>query len=254
MSSSINKTGVISKAFKIINVFIDEKPEWGVRELANYLNVPTSTLHRFLLQLLDIGVLEFKESTNKYVIGSELIRISSAVSSRIDIKKIARPLLKELVDKHKETVCLVLYHKQSKKVSFVEKVNGPDPLQYMINLGELHAVPYGSTGKSIMAYLTDEECNSILEAEGFSDAEIEKFKEELRDIREKGYASSVGERFKSSKGVSAPIFNASGNPIGSLAYTVPITRMTHDVIEIASDLKSSALQISRLLGYTGTIY
>lgn len=249
--SPSNKPGVISKAFRIINCFIDIKSQWGVRELAQHLDLPVGTLHRLISQLEAEGILQLNSAINKYEVGLELIRISSAISSSVDIKKIARPFMERLVEKHKETICLILYHKSKQKISFIDKVNGPDPLQYHINIGELQPVPYGCSGKSILAFLSQEEFESIVKQEKFSDEQINKLKVELQMVRKKGIAYSENERIKGSKGIGAPLLNSDGYPIGSITYSIPISRVTDQTSEkeIALDIKSAAFQISKLLGY-----
>ena len=67
----------ISKAFAVLRAFIDEQPQWGVNELARYLQLPPSTLHRILTVLRDENILSVDEQTKRYKIGTELIRLST---------------------------------------------------------------------------------------------------------------------------------------------------------------------------------
>jgi DNA-binding IclR family transcriptional regulator len=241
---------VINKSINILRAFVDVSPEWGVRDLAKYLKLPPSTLHRFLLQLQEEEILEFNPSTYKYVIGMELIRFSSAISSKIDIKTVSRPILQKLVDKHNHTMCLILYLKKEQKIMFLDKISGENPIQYVIDIGVPHAVPYGSSGKSILAFLKQEEIDQIIEKENFSTNEVEKLTLELNMIRANGYVTSKGDRIKGSNGIGAPIFDSSGSPIGSIVYSIPITQFNKsEERALANDLVVAANYISRILGY-----
>jgi DNA-binding IclR family transcriptional regulator len=244
-------TGVIGKAFHVLRAFTDIQPRWGVRDLAQHLKIPTSTLHRILLNLAEEGLLQFNSITSKYEVGIELIRISSAISARTDIRKIARKFMEELVEEFKETICLVLYNPMQKKIAFVDLIRGPHPLQYVINLGILEPVPYGSSGKSIMAFLTQEEIEEIMEMENIAGDKRGILEKDLSKIREDGFSATEGERIEGSKGISAPIFNADGRPFGSLIYSVPINRDNQREDEIVKAIKRNALEISRILGYIG---
>lgn len=244
------KIGVLGKTFKIIRAFVDVQPEWGVRDLAKYIGFPLSTLSRFLLQLQDVGILEFNPVSNKYKIGIEMIRISSAIVSAIDVKRIARPFMEELVEKHKEAICLVLYHHKERKIMFVDSVSGPDPFQYVLSTGKYLPVPYGSSGKSILAFLEPSEIDKICDDENLSDKERSELMAELEDIRSKGYSSTQGQRIQGAKGIASPIFNTLERPIGSIVYTAPIMRFNMaDEHRIAESIKSYANQISEILGY-----
>lgn len=245
------KDNLLDKSLKIIKCFVDVNEQWGVRELSNYLNYTVPTTHRILLQLRDRGILEFDEGKNKYQIGTELIRISSKVSSKSDLQRIAKPYLKKLADKYEETICLLMLRKESNQIFWADKVNGPKPLQYVIPIGELQPLPYGSSGKSILAYLDKAIIDEIISKEDFSEKQIEEIKTEISVIKEKRYHVSISERLEGSTGIGSPILNADNEPIGSIILTAPTPRVSEDVIKNASeDIKNYALEISSLLGAT----
>ncbi|MCY9002458.1 IclR family transcriptional regulator [Peribacillus frigoritolerans] len=179
----------------------------------------------------------------------ELIRISSIISGKIDLKEIARPYLEELVLKHRETVCLVLYYKEKRRIMWVDKVNGPEPLQYVISMGELQPVPFGSSGKSILAFLEQSEIEQICKEEGFTSNKIQDLLRELQMIRERRISTTISERLPGSKGFASPILNTIGEPIGSIVFSAPISRVDPEKeSEISEDIKNSAIKISEILG------
>jgi DNA-binding IclR family transcriptional regulator len=228
---------------------VDEQREWGVRDLAKHLDLPVSTLHRLLYQLQDEGIIKYNEQLNKYGIGIELIRISAIVSNETDIKKITKPFLQKLVSKYNETFCLVLYDKKRRRIIWADKINGPQPLQYVINIGELQPVPYGSSGKSIMAFLDESDIQKICEEEHFSADQVQELLKQLEQIRKNGVASTRNERLAGSKGIASPILDYEGRPLGSLVFTVPISRFNPELEdEISADIKKAAMEISRILG------
>jgi len=244
-----NRSGVISKATRIIQAFVDDNHEWGVRDLAKYLSMPVATVHRLIYQLQDENIISFDEQKNKYTIGTELIRLSTRVSNQTDIKKVTAPYLYKLVEKHKETVCLVLYIKEKQKMIWFDKVNGPEPLQYIISMGELQPLPYGSSVKSIMAYLDEAEVIEICKKENFSDNDIEKIKKELSQIQEERVFTTRSERLEGSRGIASAIIGADQRPVGSIVFTAPISRVEDKDIEaIKKDIKEAAEEVSTILG------
>lgn len=249
---TVKSSNVISKTKKIIQAFIDVKPQWGVRDLASYLDMPVSTLHRLCSSLKEERLLGFNPQINKYEIGIEMIRMSASVSSKIDIKKISRPLMEKYVEKHRQTLYLILYHKYERKLSFIDKVNGPDPLQYHIDIGDLQPIPYGGSGKAILAFLSQHEFESIVKSENFTDEQIKSLIQELEIIREKYFVYGEEGRIKGSKGFAAPVFDALGNVIGSLCHTIPITDDFSNEEEIVVDIKKTSKEISKLIGYKET--
>jgi len=116
-------------------------------------------------------------------------------------------------------------------------------------LGELQSIPYGSSGKTILAHLENELTDEIIDAEKFTLKEKQNIKIELDKIRRDRYHVSVSERLEGSTGIGSPILNADNEPIGSIILTAPTPRVTKEVIQTASiDIKSTAIKISKILG------
>src|SRR3546814_14265980 len=75
---------------------------------------------------------------------------------------------------------------------------------------------WGASGKAILAFLPDDEIEQILRREGASPASGEKPPSlrarmaELREVRERGYAISEGQKLPGARGVAAPVFDAKG--------------------------------------------
>src|SRR3546814_4202920 len=73
-----------------------------------------------------------------------------------------------------------------------------------------------SSDLAILAFLPDDEIEQILRREGASPASGEKPPSlrarmaELREVRERGYAISEGQKLPGARGVAAPVFDAKG--------------------------------------------
>jgi DNA-binding IclR family transcriptional regulator len=249
--SQNSKDNLLDKSLKIILSFVDERESWGVRELAAYLNYTVSTTHRILLQLKDHNIVEFNTEKNKYTIGTELIRIGSIVANNTSLQSIVRPYLKNLSQKYKETICLLILKKNERKIFWADKVNGPNPLQYIIPIGELQSIPYGSSGKSILAFLEEDLIKDIIKEEGFTKEQTKQIIAELNQIKINRVVITVSERLEGSTGIGSPILNSDNEPIGSIILTAPTPRITDYIIEDASkDIRNAAIEISSTLGAT----
>lgn len=243
-------SNVISKTLAVLRAFTDVQKEWGVNELARYLDVPVSSLHRILKILRAENILEMS-SAGKYKFGSEMIRMSAIISSKVDIKSIAKPFLSKLSDWLNESVYLALYHPQHKKMSFIASVHSTNnALQYVLELGVLHPLSLASSGKVILAFLDPQEIDAILAEQGIRSKEQEQLRQELNAIREHAYSLTMDERKIGAFGISAPIFDASQKVIGSVVCVIPIKNFDESQKEaIVQQVKEQARQISHALGY-----
>jgi DNA-binding IclR family transcriptional regulator len=215
------------KLISIITSFCGESTEWGVRELASHLGLPKSTVHRILQTLAEVEWLSYDEESKHYKVGMELFRISSILSQRVPIINIAKPYLKALAEETGEASILCIYQKAYQNFTFLDMVQSSHILQYSIQLGVPRELYAGATGRSIMAFLPEEEQMSIMnKMTAITEKTLnrEQLIKELEKTRKLRYAVSYGERISGSVSIAAPFWGVNGI-VGSLAITVPAYRM-----------------------------
>lgn len=150
--------------------------------------------------------------------------MASIISAEVDIKKVAKPFMKELSVSFNESVYLTQYHAQHKKLSFIDCVNSPKPLQYVIEIGILQPVHIAASGKSILAFLDPEEVEAVFQVEAVNEEKRGDLYREMEIIRNQGYSLTSNERMQGALSIGAPIFDASQKVIGSIIYTIPVNR------------------------------
>ncbi len=252
MKSLPYNSNVISKTFAILRAFADEKPAWGVNELARYLDIPASSLHRNLKILRQESILEISSQTGKYKIGPEFLRIASIVSSQVEIKNIAKPFLEDISSTFNESVYLGIYHPQHKKISFVEGIHSHNPLQYVLRVGVLQPIHVAASGKTVLAFLENEEIQSIFENENVSLEEQNRIQKDIQMVREQGFLVTLGERLVEASGTAAPIFDSTQKVIGCVTCVIPLNHYNESPKEeLAKRIVDGAKRISRILGYRG---
>jgi IclR family acetate operon transcriptional repressor len=106
-----------------------------------------------------------------------------------------------------------------------------------------------------LAYLPPEEADAILNQPlvAFTDNTVttpEMIRDQLKDVRERGYSVDYEEYELGICAVAAPIFNRSGTVIAAIGGPSPTSRMTPErITEIAEAYKGAARAISRRMGY-----
>lgn len=244
------RSNVISKTFKILRAFTDEKNEWGVNELSRHLEIPVSSLHRMITTLKQEHILEYSEHTKKYRIGIDFIRMASIISANVDIKKIVRPYLEKLSSQIHHSVYFAMYYPQYKKLSFLDSVKSFSALQYVLDLGVLEPIHVAASGKTILAHLSDTEISAVLEAEKVPADEKSKILNELELIRTQHYAITANERKHGAMSIGAPIFDADKEVIGSVICVIPISNYKKELEnQYINQVKNTAEAISYSLGY-----
>jgi DNA-binding IclR family transcriptional regulator len=246
-------TSTISRALYLLTLLADAPGPVTVKQVSTDLKVPPSTAHRLLNALAGEGFVAASGS-GIYRIGPRFYRISARVMQSMSQVTIAQPIIDALAAKYNETVLLGRYVAADRAMDFIYRADGSQRLTYQIDLHRPMSLYWGASGKAILAFLPENEIEQILRQAGASPASGEKppsFRAgmtELREVRERGYAITEGQKLPGAQGVAAPLFDAKG-VFGCLCMTFPQERMPNASIDaIVTDIMEKSDEISQLLG------
>jgi DNA-binding IclR family transcriptional regulator len=233
-----------------------EAGEWGVRDLARASGIPRSAAHRILHDMAALGLLSPADEPGRFRVGADLARIGVLVAEHLDVRRVGRPILERAAGEIGETVVLALYDPVRRQFSAVDAVETSHPIRYLWeSLRDWSDLHLGSSGKGILAFLSPDEQDAILDPladpiPGRRRISKARLRSELDAARRRGYVVSHGERFDGAVGVSAPIRDARGRVVGDLIATWPDNR-TSDAKETAAGatVRYAADELSRRLGW-----
>lgn len=163
-----------------------------------------------------------------YVITPHLASIGLKGISQKGIIEVAIPIMKELSQKTHETVSLQV-------ISGCERVcicrfEGDYPITRHIKVGDKGPLMRGAAGKIIASGLKDPELDRIIrryiEEGKIRAADIDGTRQELKGIREQGFAVSTGERIPGSASIGVPIKDVLDNIQASLSISTVLDRLT----------------------------
>lgn len=126
-----------------------------------------------------------------------------------------------------------------------------------VEVGNVRPLTYGLIGQVILASLTPEAVDDLLEKypleqhTPYSTKDRDRFLERLPLIRSEGYGIEVNEAVEGLMGVAAPVLDFAGNTAGVLALGFPATREKDAAFMGAtiSNLKRTAAEVSANMGY-----
>jgi DNA-binding IclR family transcriptional regulator len=251
-------TSTVVRVVRMLQCVAEMGGEISVKEFAQRLSLPPSTVHRLLKLLMTQGLIEQRATTQRYRAGRELFRVASLITRQIDIEEIARPILNALRDACHETCYFAMYLPASRRFVGTVVARSPHPLGYHFEPLMEQKVAWGAVGRCMLAYLPDEEVAKAVAEAGPSPAgnpapNLKDMKTALKDIRERGYASAEGEIFPEAIGFARVVFDADGNVMGSLGITMPMIRYKPPMHrQLAGLVMTKAKELSKALGYRET--
>ena len=245
----------VERAIAILKAFSLERPERGVGELARELGLHKSTVSRLMRTLERGGLLAQNADTRRYRLGIDLIGLSRLVVSYLDVREVARPVLRRLAEVCQETVNLAVLdggqvidldqfvpHKHAIKISGWGRWRMP-----------LHCT---AAGKVLLAYLPPDELQRTLPAHlerltPHTVTDIDALLQDLEQVRQQGYAFVREELEEGLNAIAVPICDHTGQVPSSVNVAGPAYRVTPERFpELTGHLLQAAAQISRQLGYS----
>lgn len=247
---------VLDRAFRILSLLADGQPR-ALAEIAECIELNTSTTFRLLSTLTYYRYLKRNEKTGQYQLGLACLELAMGYASSDNLREVALPELEALRDETKETVHLVVIDRM--QVVYIEKIPGLHAIGLMSSgVGRrAHAYCTG-VGKALLAYQSEEQVREYYRQKGFISftphtiTDINLLLQQLEQVRHQGYALDNGEHEDEVRCVAAPIFNREGKAVAAISISGPALRMdpiadNHKLIE---RIVETATKISSQLGYS----
>ncbi|MBC7342491.1 MAG: IclR family transcriptional regulator [Clostridia bacterium] len=242
MPSEQRPVRAVERALDILECFTNTT-DLTLMEIAERIDLPASTVYRLVSTLAERGYLMRDGATNRYSLGPSVALLGSKSFKHLDVRKVALPVMKDLVAKTGESVSL--YMAIGGKRVCVERVNSPLRLRRVVEVGEQLPLTRGAAGKVLLAYLNDSVRSQVESTEGYT---VDRG--ELERIREKGYAVSHGEREEGVSAVAAPVFDTTGSAVAALSMSGPSFRYTEERVgAYVRAIIEGAEAVSRSLGF-----
>lgn len=244
----------VEKAIDILFCFDSEHPQLRLTDISERVNLHKSTVHRLLSLLRKKGLIVSDPASQLYCLGPGVVELSWAVLRQQDLRTVCRPYLERLRRSSNETVSL--YTRMGHKRLCVEELESGQDIKYSHTVGLTAPLHVGAPGKALLAFLPNEELESLLHElsliaitpETLTDPE--QLRAELHATRKRGYAVSSGERSSGASAVAAPIRDWSGKTVAALGVLGPSQRLTRGVLKaLGQNVMQVAQEISITLGY-----
>ncbi len=213
-----------------------------ISEISKELALQKTTVFNIVKTLVKQGWLIQDAPNGKYKLGSKVLLVSSAMIHNFSIEDRILLEMRSLRDLFNEDV--VLTAMVDGLPVCVEKLQCSNVLRIQSKVGHLSNFLRGSTGKTLLAWQTEEFQDQYLESRGITGQERKDIKRELERIRDQGYCITISEQDEGVASVAVPIMGRHGVAEYSLAIIGVENRMrekgmdhmSEKLLEVARDL------------------
>lgn len=219
----------LQKALRILVYMGEQAPEAGVEELADELGLHKATVHSLLNTLERFNLIERDVETERCRLGLKLHQLGNRAAASQTLRMEARRLLVEMSRRSGETVSRAT--PAAGGVICMDRLDSPHTMiRVCTPVGSLFPAHSTAAGKAILAYLSDNEIEELVRRTGlrqftpFTITPVANLKEDLRLIRQRGYAVDHQELERGLSGVAAPVLSAHQRAIAAVGIAGPTHR------------------------------
>ncbi len=206
---------VLSRAMAVLDAFDATHRSMTVTEASNRADLPLTTTHRLLGELVAVGALARRG--DQYVIGHRIWTLGLLAPVQTGLRDIAAPFLQDIYAATQATVHLGV--REGTEVLYIDRVAGNRSVPVVSTVGgrlPLHAT---GVGKVLLAWAPDEVRERALadpaRVTAYTVTHVGRIYEQLRRVREQGYATTSEEMSLGACSIAVPVFrgHASADPV-----------------------------------------
>lgn len=216
--------------------------ELGTNEIARRTGINASTVSRLLATLVVPGLVQYHQASGRYGLGIRILQLAGAARETLDIRRIARPSLEDLVAVSGETATLSVPGEHD--VMTLDFVQSPQSVRSVAEIGRNSVRHATAVGKVFLAHggRAPDELTRFTEHTITDRAVLDR---EIATIRERGWGLSQAEREPDLVGVAVPVLDGDGDLVAILGVQGPRGRLDEQRAEVlAGTLREHARTVA----------
>ncbi|PNI08089.1 IclR family transcriptional regulator [Arthrobacter sp. AFG7.2] len=213
---------VIAKASALMAALAEERIATSTR-LTELLEEPASSIYRMLATLAEAGWVEQIGHRGAYRVGSKMIALSGELTRRLDIRRAAAPILREIHAATGETTFLCI--RRGTRAVCIERIDGIRVNSRVLKLGESLPLHVGAAPRALLAFedrASWDEYAAVVASSGEPWRDVRsrsEFYAGLEHIRDQGFVVSDNNVTPGIAAIGAPIFDHRGEVAASLSIS-----------------------------------
>jgi IclR family KDG regulon transcriptional repressor len=240
------------KAVDVLEVLAQGERALGVSDIARRAGISKAGAYAILRTLMACNFVVRDHGTPTYRLGWALYELGSSVVRNTDLSRVARVYLDELAQETRDSVLLGIIDQDS--VLFLDRGESPDRFHMVADSGRRSPILASASGKAIAAFYSDEMMQMLLRkpVRRYTAATVtdkRKLRDELRRVRECGYATCWQEAEAGLSSIGVPLRDHSGDVVAALTIAGPSERVNpHTAQRLVPLLRKTAAAIEERLG------
>ena len=238
----------VARALALLDALADHPPGLGVNELARRIGVNASTASR-LLGTLQRGRYVDRDPGGPYRLGLRFVALAEGVLARIDVRELARPRLRALMEETGETATLSV--PGATEAITVDFVPSGASVMSMAHIGRPSVAHATAVGKVMLAFGGEAATpNELTAYTPLTITDPAVLADEVAAVREHGWSVAAGEREPELNALAVPVFDHRGALMAIVGLQGPAARLTDERRRaVLPAVRATAAALSRAVGH-----
>jgi len=241
------------KCFQMLELLAQDPYEYALSDLATRLALPLSSVHRLAATLVESGFAEQDASTRLYRLAGQALWAGAGYLRNSPVYRAAFLVMQEAARESPGLIHLGVLH--GHWLLYLHTVGSPSRLYLYADTGESRPLHSTGLGKAILAWQTPAVVDGVLakKLQRFTPQTIctaSQMREELKAIRQRGYAVDNEEGVLGLRCVAAPIYDSHGVSVAALSMSAPAAVLSKEGLRAAALLmRDAAMKVSVQIGF-----
>ncbi len=239
----------LARGLRILDLLAQSDGGIGVSDIAQHLGVDKSSAWRLMQTLVSYGYATQDTRTKRYRTGSHIVALSYALLRDMPLRDQAKDFLYDLVNRTGECAHLAVFLQGQALV--IDDIQTTATLRVITGVGRLSPLHCSAVGKSLLAFGKFPFPTDLEKYTARTITDPEMLQLDLQQTREQGFAVDDEELTIGVRCIAAPVFDFSGELLGSIGVSGPSVRVSHERLEeLAEIVTRVAQELSNNLGYS----
>ncbi len=234
-------------------LFFVEKEPRTLEDLKKFTGLKNDRLERILETFVDREWLTYNEESGRYMLGVRCFELGRSYFQHLDVRNLARPLLKRLVDLVGENSYLTT--RIGYEVIYMEKCEVEKEVGILSRFGRVLPMYASASGKIFLAHFDERELDDYFKKVKWirytdKTKTPHEVRKELDLIRREGYSVNIGEYEEDVVSVAAPVYDYAGKVSYTVSVVAPAFRVPEETLrdKIRKATIKVAEELSKRLG------
>jgi IclR family transcriptional regulator, KDG regulon repressor len=228
----------LARGLMILEKLAEAPNGLGITELAETFGVDKGSMSRVLQTLASYGFAEKDEVSRKYILGSQIVRLSRTVLTRMPLRESAKPFLQKLVDQTGECAHLAILAKG--EALYLDQAESPLALRVTTGVGTLAPLHCTALGKILLAFAGAPVPENIQSYTFRTITDPKAILHHIEQVRAQGYAMDDEEYNPGVRCLAVPVYDYRDRCVAAIGISGPTSRLPLEnimnVVKIVQDV------------------